>query len=70
MAIHSSTVAWKISWTEEPGMLQSMGRKELDMTERLHFKCVYTLVALIMKIESGEGFTKQSSFRDNMFHLG
>ena len=25
MAIHSSTVAWKISWTEEPGRLQSMG---------------------------------------------
>ena len=25
MAIHSSTVAWKIPWTEEPGMLQSMG---------------------------------------------
>ena len=37
MAIHSSTVAWKIPWMEEPGMLQSMGRKELDMTERLHF---------------------------------
>ena len=30
MAIHSSTIAWKISWTEEPGRLQSMGRKELD----------------------------------------
>ena len=25
MAIHSSTVAWKILWTEEPGRLQSMG---------------------------------------------
>ena len=24
MAIHSSTIAWKISWTEEPGRLQSM----------------------------------------------
>ena len=24
MATHSSTVAWKVSWTEEPGMLQSM----------------------------------------------
>ena len=28
MAIHSSTFAWKIPWTEEPGMLQSMGRKD------------------------------------------
>ena len=25
MATHSSTFAWKIPWTEEPGMLQSMG---------------------------------------------
>ena len=25
MATHSSTVAWKIPWTEEPGRLQSMG---------------------------------------------
>ena len=32
MAIHSSTLAWKISWTEEPGGLQSMGSQESDMT--------------------------------------
>ena len=25
MAPHSSTLAWKIEWTEEPGRLQSMG---------------------------------------------
>ena len=25
MAIHSSVLAWRISWTEEPGGLQSMG---------------------------------------------
>ena len=25
MATHSSTLAWTISWTEEPGRLQSMG---------------------------------------------
>ena len=35
MATHSSIVAWKISWTEEPGGLQSMGCKESDTTERL-----------------------------------
>ena len=37
MATHSSTLAWQIPWTEEPGRLQSMGSLELDMTERLHF---------------------------------
>ena len=37
MAAHSSIVAWKIPRTEEPGWLQSMGRKESGMIERLHF---------------------------------
>ena len=37
MAPHSSTLAWKIPWTEEPGGLQSMGSLKLDTTERLHF---------------------------------
>ena len=38
MAPHSSTLAWKIPWMEEPGGLHSpRGRKELDTTERLHF---------------------------------
>ena len=41
MATHSSSVAWKIPWTEKPGRLQSMGRKESDTTERLHFTPVY-----------------------------
>ena len=33
---HSSTLAWKIPWAEEPGGLQSMGSRR-DTTERLHF---------------------------------
>ena len=37
MAPHSSTLAWKIPWTEEPGGLQSMGSLRVDTTERLHF---------------------------------
>ena len=37
MAPHSSTLAWKIPWTEEPGRLQSMGsQEESDMVELLH----------------------------------
>ena len=32
MATHSSILAWKISWTKEPGGLQSMGSQESDMT--------------------------------------
>ena len=38
MATYSSTIAWKIPWTEEPDTLQSMGTlEESDTTERLHF---------------------------------
>ena len=37
MATHSSILAWKITWMEKPGRLQSMGRKESDTTEQLHF---------------------------------
>ena len=32
MATHSSTLAWRIPWTEEPGRLQSMQLQELDTT--------------------------------------
>ena len=37
MATHSSIIAWKVTWMEEPGRLQSMGLQESDTTERLHF---------------------------------
>ena len=29
MATHSSTLVWKIPWTEEPGRLQSMGSQRV-----------------------------------------
>ena len=35
MATHSSILAWRIPWTEEPGGLQSMGLQELGTTEKL-----------------------------------
>ena len=35
MTTHSSILAWKITWTEEPGRLQSVGSQELDITRRL-----------------------------------
>ena len=31
MATHSSILAWKIPWTEEPGGLQSMGSQKSQM---------------------------------------
>ena len=41
MAAHSSTLTWKIPWTEEPGRLQSMGsqrvRHDRETSLSLHF---------------------------------
>ena len=38
MAPHSSTLAWKIPWTKEPGRLQSMSRTRLsDFPFTFHF---------------------------------
>ena len=38
MATHCRIPAWELPWTEEPGGLQSVGRKELDTKERLNNK--------------------------------
>ena len=34
-ATHSSFLAWRIPWTEQPGRLQFWGHKESDVTEQL-----------------------------------
>ena len=34
MAAHSNILAWRISWTEEPGELHSMGSQNQDTTEQ------------------------------------
>ena len=36
MATHSSILAWKISWTEEPGGLQSMGSQRVGLERLTH----------------------------------
>ena len=46
MATHSSTLAWKIPWMEEPGRLQSMGSQRVGhTTERLHFHFMTKLLS-------------------------
>ena len=58
MATHSSILAWRIPWAEEPGGPQSMGSKESDMTKShtcvllvdLEWEClpgIFTLFNLI-----------------------
>ena len=40
MAIHSSILAWKIPWTEEPSRLQFMGSQRVELSDftSLHFR--------------------------------
>ena len=58
MATHSSTLAWKIPWTEEPGRLQSMGSLR-DMSEGLHFPFSLSLIG------EGNGNPLQCSCLEN-----
>ena len=44
MATHSSTLAWKIPWTEEPGGLQSMGLQ--SRTQLSDFTFIFPFHAL------------------------
>ena len=37
IATHSNVLAWRTSWTEEPGRLQFMGSQRSDTTEQLTF---------------------------------
>ena len=42
MTSHSSNLAWRIPWTEEPGRLQSMGSQRVghDLVTNTHFSYV------------------------------
>ena len=59
MVPHSSTLAWKVPWTEEPGRLQSMGSLESNMTERLHFHFSLSCIG------EGNGNPLHCSFLEN-----
>ena len=46
MATHSSTLAWKIPWTEEPGRLQSMGSQRVGHDGETAFSISISLILL------------------------
>ena len=47
MATHSSTLAWKIPWTEEPGGLQPMGSQSHAETRLSDFTFTFTVSYLL-----------------------
>ena len=61
-APHSSVLAWKIPWAEEPGRLigfSPWGREESDRTERLHFNFSLSCIG------EGNGNPLQCSYLEN-----
>ena len=57
MAPHSSTLAWKIPWAEEPGGLQSMGSRRVRHDFTFHFS--------LSCIGEGNGNPLQCSYLEN-----
>ena len=43
MATHSSVLAWKIPWTEEPSRLQSMGSQRVGHDRVTSLQCMFIL---------------------------
>ena len=64
MAPHSSTLAWKIPWMEEPGRLSPWGHTESDTTERLHFHFS------LLRTGEGNGNPLQCSCLENPRDVG
>ena len=60
MATHSSILAWKIPWMEEPGRLQSMGLLRVGHDGPLHFH-----FSLFSCIGEGNGNPLQCSCLEN-----
>ena len=60
MATHSSTLAWKILWTEKPGRLQSMGLQSRTLLSDFTF--TFTFIDYVYTLFIGsyrEGFMKE-----------
>ena len=46
MATQSCILAWKVSWTEEPGGIQSMGSQESETTQQLNH--IYYNISIVL----------------------
>ena len=69
MTTHSSTLAWKIPRTKEPGRLQSMGHKELYMIEHVHMQqVIIQLFCFIQKFPKIIIFLMKGLKKSHYFH--
>ena len=62
MAAHSSILAWRIPWTEDPGMLQFVGHQVSDMTKQpsTHITVLGTRCA---NMNTTQGLFQESTFQ-------
>ena len=51
MTIYSNILTWRITWTEDHDELQSMGHKELDMTEHPSMPARECFTYILIKCE-------------------
>ena len=49
MATHSRIIAWRIPWTEEPGILQSIETQRVGQ-DRSDFACMHFLIVLELRV--------------------
>ena len=66
MAPHSSTLAWKIPWTEKPDRLQSMGSQESDTTERIHFHFHVQIPSFPVQKSKAPSMACEDIYRENL----
>ena len=51
MATHSSILAWRVPWTEEPGGTAVHGSAESDATEHTHMRVTLAFRAVCMSVD-------------------
>ena len=71
MATHSSILAWRISWTEEPGRLQSMGSLRVGHNWATSLSLMYILKSLYLSFREKLDFlkSKRACFKCRLFQL-
>ena len=55
MAPHSSILAWRIPWTEEPGGLQCMGSQRVGLKPLSKHACMYLLIPWVSDTQVVDG---------------
>ena len=67
MTTHSSTLAWRIPWTEEPSRLQSMGSLMYPLHDFVSMDLIHVQVLLLTKVS--RNFPVSSSWSSSAIDL-